>query len=59
MGGWGYLLIRALAHLESRFPEGPRCCIGSLNLESVFFPTAADNFLEPRWSHVSQSSTWS
>lgn len=40
MGGWGHLLVRALVHVESRFPEGPRCCIGSLSPKSVFFLTA-------------------
>lgn len=30
VGGWGRLLVRALVHAESRFPEGPICCIGSL-----------------------------
>lgn len=44
VGGWGHLLDRALVHLESRFPEGPGCCIGPLTPESVFFPTAGWQF---------------
>lgn len=40
MGGWDHLLVTALVHVESRFPEGPRCCRESLSPKSVFFLTA-------------------